>query len=94
MEGGKTFSAELFYRRAWVKAVKKAGILHRKPYATRHTFAAWALAIGIDPNRLVALMGHASKQMIYEVYGKYTDGLEKDRQAIQQYFGNDFNPAA
>lgn len=94
MENGMNFSAELFQRRVWVKAMKKADILYRKPYTTRHTFAAWALTLGVDPNRLVALMGHASKQMIYEVYGKYTEGLEKDKQAIQEYFGNDFNPKA
>lgn len=93
MENGKTFSAELFQRRVWVKAMKASNIPYRKPYTTRHTFAAWALTIGIDPNRLVSLMGHASKQMIYEVYGKYTEGLEKDRKAIQGYFGDDFNPA-
>jgi integrase len=49
-----------------------------------------SVTIGIDPNRLVALMGHASKQMIYEVYGKYTEGLEKDRQGIKEYFGDGF----
>lgn len=91
MQDGKNFSAELYQRRVWVKAMKETEIPYRKPYTTRHTFAAWALAIGCDPNRLVSLMGHASKQMIYEVYGKYTEGLEKDRQAIQVYFGNDFN---
>jgi integrase len=35
-------------------------------------------------------MGHASKQMIFEVYGKYTKGLESDRLAIFRYFGRDF----
>lgn len=90
MESGKTFTAELFQRRVWVKAIKTSGIPYRKPYTTRHTFAAWALAIRTDPNRLVDLMGHASKQMIYEVYGKYTKGLEQDRLAILRYFGKDF----
>jgi integrase len=51
------------------------------------------LTIRVDQNRLVDLMGHASKQMIYEVYGKYTEGLEQDRLAILRYFGRDFkNP--
>ncbi len=91
MENGQPFSAELYQRRVWVRAMKETGIMYRKPYTTRHTFAAWALTLGTDPNRLVALMGHASKQMIYEVYGKYTEGLEKDWQAILGYFGSDFN---
>lgn len=94
MHDGKNFSAELFQRRAWVKAMKKADILYRKPYSTRHTFAAWSLTIGCDPNRLVSLMGHASKQMVFETYGKYTEGLEKDRKDILEYFGTDFVPEA
>lgn len=90
MKDGETFKAELFQRRVWVKAMKASGIKYRKPYTTRHTFAAWALGIRIDQNRLVSLMGHASKQMVYEVYGKYVEGLEKDRMAILRYFGRDF----
>jgi len=90
MENGKTFSAELFQRRVWTKAMKLAGIPYRKPYTTRHTFAAWALVLRTDPNRLVDLMGHASKQMVFETYGKYTEGLEQDRLAILRYFGRDF----
>ena len=94
MENGKNFTAELFQRRVWVPAMEKAGIAYRKPYSTRHTFAAWALTIRIDQNRLVDLMGHASKQMIYEVYGKYVKGLEEDGLAIFRYFGRDFKRPA
>lgn len=35
-------------------------------------------------------MGHASKQVVYEVYGNYVDGLEEDAEAIMSYFGEDF----
>lgn len=90
MENGMTFTAERFQRRVWVKALASAGVTYRKPYTTRHTFAAWALAIRTDQNRLVNLMGHASKQMIYEVYGRYVEGLEKDRLQILGYYGRDF----
>ena len=34
-------------------------------------------------------MGHASKQMVYEVYGNYVDGLEEDGERIFGYFGQD-----
>lgn len=90
MENGMTFTAERFQRRVWVRTLEKAGVTYRKPYTTRHTFGAWALAIRTDQNRLVNLMGHASKQMIYEVYGRYVEGLEKDRLQILRYFGRDF----
>lgn len=35
-------------------------------------------------------MGHASKQMVYEVYGNYVEGLESDADKIYSYFGADF----
>lgn len=35
------------------------------------------------------VMGHASKQMIYEVYGKYTGGLGQDKLGVLQNFGRD-----
>ena len=59
-------------------------------YIARHLFAAWSLTIGVNPLRLVKLMGYASKQMIYEVYGNYVEGLEEDTNAVLEYFGRDF----
>jgi len=44
----------------------------------------------MDPNRLVNLMGHGSKKMIYEVYGNYVEELETDAGKILDYFGKDF----
>ena len=35
-------------------------------------------------------MGHASKQMVYEVYGNYVEGLEEDGERIFDYVGRDF----
>ena len=40
----------------------------------RHSFAAWALTLRVDMLRLVALMGHRDKKMVYEVYGNYVEG--------------------
>ena len=63
---------------------------YKVPYATRHAFAAWALTLRMDPNKLVNLMGHSSKKMIYDVYGNYVQGLEEDAGKILGYFGKDF----
>ena len=35
-------------------------------------------------------MGHASKKMVFEVYGNYVEGLEDDAENILEYFGKDF----
>ena len=35
-------------------------------------------------------MRHGSKQMIYEVYGDYIEGLDEDFWQILEYFGRDF----
>lgn len=78
------------FAKVWKKAVEKAGITPMTSYTARHSFAAWALTIGVNPLRLVNLMGHASKQMVYEVYGNYVEGLEDDAEAIFYYFGQDF----
>lgn len=78
------------FAKVWKKAVDQAGISPMTSYIARHSFAAWSLTIGINPLRLVKLMGHASKQMVYEVYGNYVEGLEEDAEAIYHYFGQDF----
>ena len=90
MKGGKKFSYGSFKKTVWEKAFKAAGLEYKRPYTTRHTFAAWSLTLRVDPNRLVSLMGHASKQMVYEVYGNYVEGLECDAENIFNYFGADF----
>jgi hypothetical protein len=37
--------------------------------------------------------GHASNQIVFEVYGKHTEGFEQDCLAILRYYGRDFkNP--
>jgi integrase len=81
------------FRKVWIKASKKAGVPYRKPYTTRHTYAAWELTLRTDPNKLVSLMGHGSKKMIYDVYGAYTKGLEDDYQEILHFFGRDCSKA-
>lgn len=35
-------------------------------------------------------MGHASKQMVFEVYGNHVEGLEEDAEDIFNYFGENF----
>ncbi|MGB4783018.1 tyrosine-type recombinase/integrase, partial [Candidatus Methylomirabilis sp.] len=90
MRNGVKFDNNSFTKYIWRKAFEMSGVKYRRPYALRHTHAAWALAIGVDPNRLAFRMGHGSKQMVFEVYGSYILGVEKDKNRIREYFGEDF----
>jgi integrase len=87
---GSPYLREGFVEDFWTPAIQAAGVYYRPPYSIRHSFAAWSLLVGIDPLRLVRLMGHGSKQMVFEVYGNYIDGLEKDYWDILNYFGKDY----
>jgi integrase len=90
MKDGSTYDPNRFRESVWETAFRRAGLPFKIPYTARHSFAAWALTLRMDPNRLVKLMGHNSKKMVYEVYGEYVEGLEDDYSAILEYFGEDF----
>jgi integrase len=91
-ENGGHFHHKYFWNK-WNRAVIAAGIDYRVPYCLRHTFTAWSLCAGVDLNRLVDLLGHSTKEMVYKVYGKYTEGLEEDKDKILAFLGEDFiNP--
>jgi integrase len=90
MKDGKFFNYEIFKKTIWDKAVKDIGMDRRVPYASRHTFVQWSLLIGMSKSRLVDLMGHSTKQMVDEVYGKYRPGLVDERERILDYLGEDF----
>lgn len=87
---GEKFHAANFCNNIWKKAFKKADLPYKVPYCMRHSFAAWAMTLRIDMLRLVALMGHRDKKMVFEVYGNYVEGLEQDVVKILEYFGKDF----
>lgn len=87
---GETFNAANFCNNIWIKAFNKAELPYKVPYCMGQSFAAWALTLKIDMLRLVALMGHRDKKMVFEVYGNYVEGLEQDVMKIRDYFGKDF----
>jgi integrase len=57
-----------FYHRHWRPALEAAGIARRGPYACRHTFAAWAIAAGVQLFYLSRIMGTSVTQ-IDKTYG-------------------------
>lgn len=56
---------------SWDVAIKRAGIRHRKAYQSRHTYACWSLSAGANPSFIASQMGHASAQMVFNVYGAW-----------------------
>lgn len=89
-KSGTAFRPAHFRKDIWEKAQKASGITDKVPYSLRHSFAAWSLTLGVDMNKLVRLMGHGTKKMVYEVYGDYIEGLEEDVWKILAFFGRDF----
>ena len=55
----------------WTPALKKAGVLYRNPYQTRHTYASMMLSSGEHPMWVAKQMGHADWTMIARRYGKW-----------------------
>ena len=55
---GERINHATFRMRHWTPALKAAGIDHRSVYTTRHTFAAWSIAAGIQLFYLFADHGY------------------------------------
>jgi integrase len=90
MKNGKPINSGDFREGPWSKALTNAGVEYRRPYCLRHTYAEWSLIAGVHIDRLYFLMGHANRTMVYERYGKYVDGIEKDAEKIKGFFGSDY----
>ena len=60
------------YRKiAWTPAIKRAGLIYRNPYQSRHTFASLLLSAGCNPMYVAQQMGHKDWGMIRKVYGRF-----------------------
>lgn len=81
---------EGFIKNYWKPAIEKAGVDYVCPYSMRHTFSMWSLLIGVEPVRLIDLMGHCDMEMIFRTYGSYIKHLRKDKQEIRAYMGADY----
>ncbi len=60
---GGYIDGERFRYRDWSPALRAAGIKHRRVYDTRHTFASWALAGGVQLFYLARIMGTSVAQI-------------------------------
>lgn len=56
---------------AWAPALKRAGVVYRNPYQTRHTYASTLLSAGENPMWVAQQMGHKDWGMIRRRYGRW-----------------------
>ena len=73
--------------RAWVPALRAAGVDHRRIYDCRHTYATWSLAAGVSLFALSRRMG-TSLAMIDQTYGHLApDAEERERELLDAFDG-------
>ncbi|WP_063962150.1 tyrosine-type recombinase/integrase, partial [Enterobacter hormaechei] len=76
----------------WDATMKRAGIRHRKAYQSRHTYACWSLSAGANPSFIASQMGHASAQMVFNVYGAWMADSSSEQIAMLNQRLADFAP--
>lgn len=62
----------------WGNVQRRAGIRHRRPYQTRHTYACWCLTARGNLAFIAKQMGHKDFTMLVEVYAKWMDNESQD----------------
>jgi integrase len=75
---GKDWHEAKALNRAFARACRDAKVRRRYVYQLRHTFATWALSSGENPAWIANQMGHTDVQIIYDHYGKWMPGLDKE----------------
>lgn len=78
---------------SWDAALKRSGLRHRKAYQSRHTYACWSLSAGANPSFIASQMGHASAQMVFNVYGAWMADSSGDQIAMLNQKLSDFAPS-
>lgn len=58
-------------RKAWVIALRKAGVRYRNPYQTRHTYASLMLTAGESLPWISVQMGHSNSLQTIKSYARY-----------------------
>ena len=85
---GQPFDYNNISKRVWYPTLKKAGLVPRTPYQTRHTAATLWLGSGENPELIAKQMGHADTQMLFKIYSKFIPNLtRKDGSAFEKVFG-------
>lgn len=65
----------------FTKIMKRAGVRHRRPYQTRHTYACWSLTAHGNLAFIAKQMGHKDYSMLVKVYARWIDSESQDEAA-------------
>ena len=87
-----------FSDRVWYPLLRHLDLARRRPYQMRHTAATLWLASGEAPEWVARQLGHASTQMLFQVYSRYVPNMTRqDGSAIDRLLATRFatgKPAA
>jgi integrase len=79
---GKPLSMSNFRANAWYPLLRKCGV-HYEFHKLRHAAASLFIAhLGWQPKRIQAVMGHASINMTFDLYGHLFEDKDADREAM------------
>jgi integrase len=62
-----------FSQRVWKRILQDAGVEHRPPYNSRHSFTSHLIESGASLPQVAAMLGHRSTRMVAETYGHMLD---------------------
>jgi integrase len=80
-----------FSDRVWYPLLRHLGFAPRRPYQMRHTAATLWLASGEAPEWVARQLGHASTQMLFQVYSRYVPNMTRqDGSAIDRLLATRF----
>jgi integrase len=80
-----------FSDRVWYPLLRHLGLAPRRPYQMRHTAATLWLASGEAPEWVARQLGHASTQMLFQVYSRYVPNMTRqDGSAIDRLLATRF----
>jgi integrase len=83
---GGYIDADAFRNRAWVPALRGAGLDRRRVYDLRHTYASWQLAVDVPPAKLAKMMGTSITQL-EDTYHRFLRSDEQWGAAIDSFGG-------
>jgi integrase len=74
---GQPLDNKNFSDRVWYPILRHLNLKERRPYQMRHTAATLWLASGEAPEWIACQLGHASTQMLFQVYSRFRPNLTR-----------------